>query len=229
MSNRGIFTHGPLKAFLTRGLFRNVFRPLLYGKLDHIHWNFIEVFNNEIMTLDNGLTEEHKKIVFFWHCLTPMNFFDTIFVKDSRGETLLPQVFDNAQNTNGAECAYLTQAFTLFMLGQFLKNDSEYADHIRLPISEFEKVTTFAFGEKNKTLAYLQNFRNKFDTKKLEFDPRDWSLEYVWNVCSVLIPETDVLAKAMGAWDEDILGKMQLIGFATEYFVECKKESLRMI
>lgn len=229
MRERGVFTHGPVKTFLTRGFAGKYFRPMLYKSSDHIHLNFIEVLNDEVMAIEENVSEPNKNIVTFWHCLTPIKLFNTLFIKNRSGSTMIPQVLEFAQNTNGAECAYLTQAFSLYMLEQFLKNDRSFSGSIGLDITEFEKITTTIYGDSNKTLGYLYNFRTKFDTLKLDFDPKDWAIEYIRNIFEVLIPDKSVLARAMCKWDEDISAKKKAIGFVVDFFTERKSSSLKMI
>jgi hypothetical protein len=229
MQERGVFMHGPVKTFLTRGFPGKYFRPILYNSSDHIHLNFIEVLNDEVMAIQENVSEPHKNLVTFWHCLTPIKLFNTLFIKNRTGSTMIPHVLEFAQNTNGAECAYLTQAFCLYMLEQFLKNDQSFSNSIGLDITEFEKITTTIYGDSNRTLPYLHNFRTKFDAKKLEFDSKDLPFEYISDICAVLIPDQSVLTKAMCKWDEDILAKTQAISFVTDFFKERKSSSLKTI
>jgi hypothetical protein len=229
MRERGVFIHGPVKTFLTRGFLGKYFRPVLYKSSDHIHLNFIEVLNDEVMAIQENVSEAHKNLVTFWHCLTPIKLFNTLFIKNRSGSTMIPLVLEFAQNTNGAECAYLTQAFCLYMLELFLKNDQSFSNSIGLDITEFEKITTTIYGDSNRTLPHLHNFRKKFDTKKLEFDPGDLAIEYISNICVVLIPDQSVLTRSLCKWDEDILAKTQALSFVTDFFKERKSSSLKTI
>jgi hypothetical protein len=229
MKDRGVFTHGPVKAYLTRGFLGKYFRPLLYKNSDHIHLNFIEVLNDEVMEIQEKVSQSHRNIVTFWHCLTPIKLFNTIFIKNRSGKTMIPQVLEFAQNTNGAECAYLTQAFCLYMLEQFLKNDQTYLDSIGLDILKFEQFTTDIYGDNNKTLTYLHDFRKKFDTGKLKYNPGDCAIEYIMSIFKVLIPERSVLVRAIGKWDDDKSAKGQAISFVTDFFTERKTSSLKTI
>ena len=108
---KGVFTHGPLKTFLTRGLFKSIFKPLLYSKEDHIHSNFLNVLNNCIIKIDN-LDQQYQLLLSFWLVHVPKLWFETIFIKDERGFTYLNLV-EKSDTNNGEECAYITSIYTL--------------------------------------------------------------------------------------------------------------------
>lgn len=56
----GIFRHGPLKTFLTRGFLRSIFKPLFYSKSDNIQANFVEVVNDLVIKIENGIKNKNK-------------------------------------------------------------------------------------------------------------------------------------------------------------------------
>lgn len=46
MEERGIYRYKGLKRFLTLGLPRSLFRPIIYNKCDYIHANFLKTLNS---------------------------------------------------------------------------------------------------------------------------------------------------------------------------------------
>ena len=63
-----------------------------------------------------------------------------IFVENERGEAYL-DVLRNATENKGQECAFITQAFILWNLQQFLQNKKEYKEEMGFSIEDLEKIT----------------------------------------------------------------------------------------
>ena len=83
-------------------------------------------------------------------------------------------------------------------------------------------------GQENKIIHYLNYYREKFDLKKLEVDPRDWSIIYVWDICDTLITDKKVLKETMQEWNDDMLKKMEFISFTTHFIVEQKETASKL-
>lgn len=220
--NRGIFRHGFFKTFLTRGFLRSIFKLLLYTKADKIHSDFVKVVNNFVVK-----KPKNEMTILFWLVMVPKLFFETIFIEDENGEAYL-DVVKNATQDNGRECAYLTQAFVLWNLQQILQNKKEFKTQMGFLIEDLEKITKRVLGQENKIIFYLNYFREKFDLKKLEVDPRDWSIIYVWEVCDILITDKKVLRDTMQEWNDDIIRKTEFITFATQFFAEQKETAIQL-
>lgn len=225
---RGIFRYGIFKAFLTRGLFRKLFKPLLYSKTDKIHDEFISVLNKFTVEMNKLVSREGRAFpipFMFWLVIVPKEFFEAIFIEDEKNNTYL-DVVRNATTQNGSECSYLTQAFVLWNLQQFLENDKGFRQKMGFSIEDVEKVVTLILGKENKVIHYLNYLREKFDTDKLEIDPRDWSFVYVAEVAKLLINDKQVLTDTLQEWDNDLIQKMEFISFETQFFLDKKNFSM---
>jgi hypothetical protein len=223
---KGVFTHGPLKTFLTRGLFKSIFKPLLYSKEDHIHSNFLNVLNNCIIKIDN-LDQQYQLLLSFWLVHVPKLWFETIFIKDERGFTYLNLV-EKSDTNNGEECAYISQAYTLWIIEQFLKNDKNFQQTVTLSISDFENVSKLLLGN-SKIITYLSYFRSKFDIDKMDIDPRDWPIFYIYEIADLLIGNKQLLNSTLQGWDKDIIRKTEFIVFGAAFFAEQKDKFFQLI
>jgi len=225
---RGIFRHSKLKAFLTRGIFKTVFRPLLYSNEDFIHSNFSYVLNDFAYKSKYALKQEYYNIISFWMVLTPGYYFEKIFLENDDGNYYL-NILKEVDNQDGFECAYITQAYVLWKLQQFLSNDNVFKAKIRLSISDFEESINLVYGKSNRTMYYLDYYRKKFDLSKLEVDPRDWPIIYVWDICDVLFDNEEKMKNKMINWDNNLIAKMGLVQFDLEFFRHHKDWSIEIV
>ena len=226
--NHGISRHGFFKTFLTRGFLRSIFKPLLYTKSDHIHGDFVEVVNDFVIKIKREIKPKNEMAVMYWLAVVPKLFFEMIFVENEKGETYL-DILKNATENNGRECAFITQAFILWDLQQILQNEKEYKKEMGFSIEDLEKITKIILGENNKIIHYLNYYREKFDLKKLEVDPRDWSIIYVWDICDALITNKKVLKDTMQGWNDDMLKKMDFIAFTVQFIAEQKETVSKLV
>jgi len=225
--NYGIFRHGFFKTFLTRGFLRSIFKPLIYTKSENIHGDFVEVVNDFVLKIEREIKPKNAMAVMFWLTIVPKLFFEMIFVENERGEVYL-DVLNNATENKGRECAFITQAFILWNLQQILQNKKEYRDEMGFSIEDLEEITKIILGQENKIIHYLNYYREKFDLKKLEVDPRDWSIIYVWDICDTLITDKKVLKETMQEWNDDMLKKMEFISFTTHFIIEQKETASKL-
>jgi len=223
----GIFRHGLFKTFLTRGFLRSFFVSFFYSNADNIQAEFVRVINDFIIEIESKVKTENKMAIMYWLAIVPKLFFETVFIEDENGIIFL-NVPINATENKGQECAFITQAFILWNLQQLLKNDEGYNEEMGFSIEDLEKIVKIILGKDNKIIYYLNYYRDKFDLKKLEVDPRDWSIIYVWDICDTLITDKKVLKEAMQEWNDDIFKKMDLISFTTDFIIE-HKESARKL
>lgn len=225
--NYGIFRHGFFKTFLTRGFLRSIFEPLLYTKSDKIQGDFVEVVNDFVVKIEREIKPKNAMTIMFWLAIVPKLFFEMIFIENERGETYL-DIPKNATEDNGRECAFITQAFILWNLQQILQNKKEYKDEMGFSIEDLEEITKIILGQDNKIIHYLNYYREKFDLKKLEVDPRDWSIIYVSDICNALITDKKALKETLQAWDSDMFKKMEFISFTTHFIVEQKETASKL-
>jgi len=220
----GIFRHGPLKTFLTRGFLRSIFKPLFYSKSDNIQANFVEVVNDLVIKIENGIKHKNKLAIIYWLAIVPKLFFEMIFIENERGEVYL-DLLKNATEDKGKECAFITQAFILWNLQQLLQNKEDYKKEMGFSIEDLEEIIKITLGKNNKIIHYLKYYREKFNLEKLEIDPRDWSIIYVWDICETLITDKEILKDTMGDWNNDALEKINFTLLTIEFIVEHKENA----
>lgn len=225
--NYGIFRHGFFKTFLTRGFLRSIFEPLLYTKSDKIQADFVEVVNDFVVKIEREIKPKNAMAVMYWLAIVPKLFFEMIFVENEKGEVYL-DVLKNATENNGNECAFITQAFILWNLQQILQNKQEYKEEMGFSIEDLEEITKIILGQDNKIIHYLNYYREKFDLKKLEVDPRDWSIIYVSDICNALVTDKKVLKETLQEWDSDMIKKMEFISVTTHFMVEQKETASKL-
>lgn len=220
--SRGVWRHGRIKTFLTRGVLKSVFRPLLYKTEDEVHKSFLDTLN-PISELDT--TDAKIEVVVLWLVYAPKDLFERIFVEDDRNESYLPAV-KYANMKNGHLCAHYTQAFVLWHIEQFLNNVNEYQQTIGLTIDDFEYVLEHVYGKKNLTIDYLNQLREEFDLNKLKVDPRDWGIIYVNRILDLLVNDEEIIQHVISEWDRDIIQKMSFITWINDFFVEGRNLSV---
>lgn len=223
----GIFRHGVFKTFLTRGFLSPVFKPLLYNKSDNIQWDLVKTTNDFILKIDREVKTENTITIMFWLGAVPKSFFEMIFIENEKGEAYL-DVLKNATESKGKECTFITQAFILWNLQQILKNKKGYKNEMGFSIEDLEEITKTILGQNNKIIHYLNYYRKKFDLKKLEVDPKDWPLIYVWDICKTLISDKKVLKETMQALNKDILKNMKFILLTTHFIGEQTETASRL-
>jgi hypothetical protein len=220
---KGIWKHGAVKMFLTRGALRSVFKPMLYSKEDRFHAEFVNVYNAAAKALDTNVSA--SKTLVQWLALAPMRFFEENFLSDESGNVLVPLI-KQADIENPVQCAHFTQALALWYFEQFLKNSEEFRIAIGYDMEFVEDIVGQIYGRKNLTLDYLKYFREKFDTDKLEVDPLDWPLVYYYDLCDMLYSTEDKIFEAIGEWNDDLIARTEYSTLAMVYFTECKKKTL---
>lgn len=219
----GIWKHGSIKAFLTRGALRSVFQPLLFNKEEQFHIEFISIFNKAALLLDTSVMS--GRTLSQWLVLTPLRFFEINFLSDRSGSSLVP-LLKGADKGKAQQCAHYTQAFALWYLEQFLDNSESFKTEIGCDIRLVEDATIKIYGIKNLTLDYLSYFREKFDLETSKIDPRDWPLVYYYDLCDMLYSSEEQLQEVIGEWNDDTVQRMEYSTFAMNYFVECRKTTL---
>lgn len=224
--SKGIFRHKKFKTFLTRGLLRPIFKPFLYTKEDNIHSDFIEVLNNMVVKI-NRINLKDKDVIIFWLVIVPRMYFEEIFIEDENNKVYLDIIKYSTEN-NGKEGAYITQAYVLWILQQMLTNKPELKEKMSISIEGLEILINHILGKDNKVQYYLEKYRNKFDLKKLEVDPRDWPIIYIGDICQTLINDTDILKTAIKAWNDNIIEKMKFIAFDVDFFGEKQKQAIKL-
>jgi hypothetical protein len=218
---RGIMRHGSLKAFLTRGLPKKVFRPLLYDRVDFVHHDFLGALKDLVRHGDGWLEDRDLRLMLFWLVVVPRNWFEQLFIP---GRTV-PAIFDAAENSDqggGAECAFVSQAYALWMMQQFLQNDPVFRAQAGWEIGAVEQFTVSVYGPNNPILRYLEGYRFRFDVQPVVRDPRDWPIIYVWDIHDILISEEHGLSPLMHRWNDDLIQRLAFVDFGARYFVEQK-------
>ena len=223
---RGIFRHGPVKTFLTRGLFKSIFIPILYKREDIIHKEFANTLNGYVLKQEL-LAPEFQMLILFWLVIVPKQWFELLFMPDEN-ENVLFGVAKEAQHLNGKDCAYLTQGYSLWMLEQFFKNSPEMNQKTGLTMQDFEYAIEVLDGKVSKTLGSLNYFRSKFDLDKMDVDPRDWPIIYTWEICDLLISDQQKLGQVMGAWNNSALEKIKMVTENMVFFSEQKDNFLNI-
>jgi len=222
-SKLGVWKHGALKTFLTRGAFRSVFRPMLYTNEEHFHIDFLTIYNNAAQKIDTDVMagkNMNQRLV-----LAPLRFFENSFLSDETGTILVP-LLKGADRSKAIQCAHFTQAFALWYFQQFLTNSEDFAETLGYDMELVEDALVQIYGMKNLTLDYLNYFREKFDLETLEVDPRDWPLVYYYDMCEMLYSSEKELYNVIGQWNDDLFARTQYSTLTETHFIECKKTTL---
>lgn len=225
-SKLGIWKHGAVKSFLTRGAFRSVFKPILYSHEDHFHQEFLSIFNYAASILDTNDTS--GKALTQWLTLVPVRFFENNFLTDESGTFLVP-LLKGADNDKAKQCAHFTQAFALWYFQQFMTNNEDFTEALGFDMEYVEQALRQLYGIKNLTLDYLNFIRDKFNLETLEVDPRDWALVYYYDLCDILYSSEEKLYAVIGEWNDDLMQRTQYSTLAMQYFAECKKTTLSIL
>lgn len=222
----GIFNHGPIKSFLTRGPFRRTFQPLLYSPKDKFHYTFVECLEFQLQRLPTSVEKVNLKSVAYWLCHAPKDFFEMLFLSNEGEHNIHPiPILQGKIENYGNECAYVTQAFILCNLEQILINDKDYREKFNLSVLDLEILTHDSLIGRNSIIKHLNRYRKLSSSKNL--DPRDVYLIYIWDICDILIPNPEERMKIMGCWDDDTVGKMGTIHRIIDFFVHAKRVSLK--
>jgi hypothetical protein len=224
-SKLGIWKHGAVKTFLTRGAFRSVFRPLLYTNEESFHIEFISIFNNAARMIDTS--DVTGRTLTQWLVLVPMRFFENNFLSDENGTRLVP-LLKGADKEKAVQCAHFTQAFALWYLQQFMANSEGFTEALGYDMEYVDDVLGQLYGRKNLTLDYMGYFRDKFNLETLEVDPRDWPLVYYYDLCDMLYSSEQKLFDVIGDFNNDIIQRKQYISLAVQYFIDCKNTTVAM-
>ncbi len=224
----GIFKHGQIKTFLTRGILKKIFQPLMYSSQDRLHYTFVKCLDFQLRKLFTTVEEKYLERTAHWLVRIPDHFFELLFLSDKNSQSKLPiPIFKGNVENNGNECAFITQAFVLSELEQILKNDKEFKEVFGLSIEHFEILTYDSLIGHNSIVKYLNRYRKVFSSTKL--DPREAFIIYAWDICDALIPDREKCMKVMGCWDDDILAKSEIISIAVNFFVAAKEDTLEIL
>lgn len=161
----------------------------------------------------------------FWLADVPQAFFDYVFALNANDESYVP-VLVNAEREVGAECAAITQGYSLWLLQQLLSNDPGFRAAMGFDTAEAERVAVLTLPQ--TVLSRLASYRARFDLKKLEVDPRDWPIVWLWDVTDALIQDPASLKRAMGSWNDDLLARTAYVGEMVHLMVELKKWALQL-
>lgn len=226
MDKRGIMRHGRFKTFLTRGIFRNTFKPLLYKNEDYVDFDFREVF----LPLAKRLNTEDNQMFFlaYWLITVPKDLFEILFIAGGNGKYYLNAVKDSDLK-NGNLCGHYTQAFVLWHLEQILKNNDEFRNKVGITMEDIDYILNNIYGSKNLTTQYLNELRTQFDLEKMEVDPRDWGIIYVYNIYDLLINNEQIKNKSISEWDRNILEKIEFLDFIVRFFNDKKEDTLAVL
>lgn len=224
---RGIFRHGRLKTFLTRGILKGIFEPILYSDSDRIHRDFILPLNDCARVLPTlNIAPRANKLLTFWLVLVPKELFETLFIPDEEGKCYFP-VMSFADHNEGQHCAHLTQAYVVFLVEQLLRNSAEFAAAMNFTREDIRISLQQIYGDENPSEKCLTDFYAEFDLERLEVDPRDWAIVYMWKVCDALIHDKKRLKQCMGAWNDDVFQRSAFGLWAIGFTIDRKKASLR--
>jgi hypothetical protein len=221
---RGIMKHGGTKTFLTRGVFGNFLRPIIYSETEKIHFEFLEVITKTIKSIDRKINSKYRGVLQIWLSMAPKEHFELLFLPGEYRETMIPML-EKAEVNKGEECAIMTQGFMLYNLEQIIKNSSEYSDTIKINVPDLESICDLIFDKENKQKNYWNYFRNELKNE----DPRNIPIIYVYEATSLFIPDNDRKKIAIQNWDDDLMGKFGFInGFAN--FIQIQKDnSIKML
>lgn len=164
--------------------------------------------------------------VVFWLADFPQALFDTVFALDGTGQSYVP-VLVHAETEDGAACAVLTQAYSLWLLQQVLANSSTFRDKMGFDMPEVERIVAAALP--GTVLGALDSYRRRFDLETLEVDPRDWPIVWLWDVTDSLIHNKDTLKKAMGRWNADLLARTAFASSMAHLTVALKQQILEQL
>ncbi len=234
MADKGIFRYTGFKRFLTQGLFRKIFQPIFFNNAEHIHNSFLNPLVDCLRAIKDNVQKDKQLILSFWLIRVPRELFEEIFIDGDKPNELMSFATKNADNLKAEKCTYITQAYVLWTLEQFLENDKIFQNKIDLTIEQIEYVLKDILKFQD-TLNYLNFFRKEFDLEKLHkdnenfIDPRDWILFYVWQICEVIYSDKNLMKQTLKDWDNNMLKKMSLTIFDTEYFTEVKNISSNLI
>ncbi|MCK9401199.1 MAG: hypothetical protein M0Q51_14560 [Bacteroidales bacterium] len=222
----GIMQHGKIKTFLTRGIFGDYFRPILYSNVDKINYTYIEVITATMKAIDKKILLPNKLALQIWFALAPLYHFELLFLPDKNNKALIPML-EKAEINNGKECAYFTQGFIIYHFEQLLINSPEFKEKMKLSAQDIDAICHVVFGEGNKTISYLNNFRMLFNSNN--FDPRDRPIFYVYEATKLFIKDNQTQKLAIQDWDDDEIGKFRFINGFVEFLSIQKDNSLKML
>ncbi|QJR35223.1 hypothetical protein [Gemmatimonas groenlandica] len=160
----------------------------------------------------------------FWFCIAPtMMFFGGLV--DQRGRSQPVPLLQNAQSFDGESCAALTQGYSSFMLYQMLTNGEGFRDEMQMLPSDVEKVLSRLPSD--LPFSAFRYYRERFGIalgQPNAVDPRDWSLVWLWDVASVLIPDDKVQERVFKDWDNPIT-RLEFVAAEMERFGSIRKSA----
>lgn len=227
MRKFGVYRYTGFKLLLVKGPLRWIFQPIIYDKADYLHKNFLHPLYDCQIKIQDIVKNDWQIMLTYWLIEVPEELFEGIFLDYTEPKSMWFAT-KNADNINSEKCVYITQAYVLWNLEQLLKNDKNFQKKMDLTIDNIEYLllNIFKFQE---TLNYLNFFRDKFDLKKLHkdkknfIDPRDWILEYVWQICEIIYSDKHLMNQTLKDWDTNILQKLSLTIFDTTFFSDVKR------
>lgn len=195
---------------------------------DKIYKDFLDCLNFQLERIPQHVDKNFTRISGFWLYSVPKLFFELLFINKDKdlNEELVPILEPSIKN-NGKECAFITQAFVLSQLEQILKNNKEYKTKTGLSIEHFEILSHDSLIGENSIVKYLNKYRKVISSNRLDF--RDCYVIYVWDICDTLVPNRYQCMEIMREWDDDILGKMNMISEAIRFFATVTESSLKVL
>lgn len=173
--------------------------------------------------LPHVVRDPQSRKMIFWLADAPQSLFDKVFCLDATGRAYLP-VLQHAQVEDGASCAAITQGYSLWFLQQMLDNDKAFRNAMAFDISEVERVASYF---PSRILKTLDSYRQRFDLSKLDVDPRDWPIVWLWDIADVLIPDQRELQRVLGTWNDDLFARMAYVSEMTVFEVGLKDRALK--
>jgi hypothetical protein len=224
---RGIFRHGGFKTFLTRGILKGVFEPILYSDNDRIHRDFVIPLNECARVLPTfNVVRRATNLLTYWLVQVPKELFETLFIPGEKGRSYF-SVVSFADHNGGQYCAHLTQAYVVFLVEQSLRNSLEFATTMGFTQEDMRLCIEGVYGKQNLTVQCLVSLYEEFGLQRMKVDPRDWPIVYLWKVCDALIHDKRRLKECMGAWNDDPFQRSAFSAWAVEFIIDRKNASLR--
>lgn len=181
--------------------------PSSLGKGAHI----AKEFHDTIVTARERLCEiRTEQFLIFWLCDAPQELFSHVLETSNEREQSFA-ILQNADSGDGETIACLTQGYILWILQQFLKNDSDF--HAKMAFDIFSAERTARLALPQATLESLASYRQRFDPSKMEVHPLDWPIIWLWDIVDVLIHNPSTKRSVMGPWNSNVLSRM---AYATE-------------
>jgi len=120
-----------------------------------------------------------KNLIIGWLICQPHIFFNNLFGRRNTWNSFLLSILENAEIINGKGCAFATQAFCLWCLEQFTKNDNKYKQY---NIKDIEGWIIVHIPDGRKIIETLNDFRKSLAS----LPPDERYLEYCQVILKIL-------------------------------------------